>query len=216
MHICDERLYRYSLFINMSLSLMLDYTASSDLDLTHLIRQDDHKAFTVIYERYWKKMLLVAWNHSKDTTHAKDIVHEVFTGLWERRKSVDIHNLSAFLATAVKFSVFKYYQREQQRADLARKNYHFNELSNGEARLDALFLQQFINGIVEQMPEKCRLVFRYSREMGLKNREIADKINITEKGVEANLTRALKILRDELKNYKILLTMIILLYLLHR
>lgn len=195
---------------------MLDYTASSDLDLTHLIRQDDHMAFTVIYERYWKKMLLVAWNHSKDTSNAKDIVHEVFIGLWERRKSVDIQNLAAFLATAVKFSVFKYYQREQQRAELARKNYQFNDLCNGEARLDALFLQQFINGIVEQMPEKCRLVFHYSREMGLKNKEIADKINITEKGVEANLTRALKILRNELKNYRILLIMMILFYLMRR
>jgi len=195
---------------------MLDYTASSDLDLTHLIRQDDHRAFTAIYERYWKKLLLVAWNHSKDSNNAKDIVHEVFIGLWERRKSVDIQNLSAFLATAVKFSVFKYYQREQQRAELARKNYHFSDLCNGEARLDALFLQQFINGIVEQMPEKCRLVFRYSREMGLKNKEIADKINITEKGVEANLTRALKILRDELKNYKVLLLLMIVVYLLCR
>jgi len=146
-------------------------------------------------------MLLISWNHTKDTAIAKDLVHEVFMSLWERRGTMQIQNLSSFLATAVKFSIFKHYQKEKNRADLARKNYEFDELSRDEDALDALFLKEYINGIVEEMPERCRLVFRYSRDMGLKNSEIADKINISEKGVEATLTRALKIIRGELKNY---------------
>ncbi|BAU54089.1 RNA polymerase sigma-70 factor [Mucilaginibacter gotjawali] len=180
---------------------MLNYNLYTDDELASLLKEDDQAAFTEIYKRYWKKMLLIAWNHSNDKDASKDIVHEIFISLWERRHQVEVLNLAAFLVTSVKFSIFKYYQRENRRAELARQNYEFNELTSDEEKLDALFLQEYINGIVEEMPEKCRLVFRYSREMGMKNNEIASKINITEKGVEANLTRALKIIRSELKNY---------------
>lgn len=180
---------------------MLNLSSYTDPELVNLLKKDNHTAVNEIYNRYWKKMLLIAWNHSNDKTVAKDIVHEVFISLWERRHLVDVLNLPAFLATAVKFSVYKHQQRESRRLELAKQNYQFNELIDDEEKLDARFLQEYIDGIVEEMPEKCRLVFRYSREMGLKNNEIADKINITEKGVEATLTRALKIIRGELKNY---------------
>jgi RNA polymerase sigma-70 factor (family 1) len=180
---------------------MLNYGSYTDDTLTSLLKENDHTAFTEIYNRYWKKMLLIAWNHSRDKAASKDLVHEVFMSLWERRHLVEVLNLAAFLATSVKFSIYKYYQRENRRAELALRNYEYNELTCDEEKLDALFLQEYINGIVEEMPERCRLVFRYSREMGMKNNEIARKIEITEKGVEANLTRALKIIRTELKNY---------------
>jgi RNA polymerase sigma-70 factor (family 1) len=180
---------------------MVNYNLYTDHELTSLLKGDDHAAFTEIYKRYWKKMLLIAWNHSNDNSASKDIVHEVFISLWERRNLVEVLNLAAFLATAVKFSIYKYYQRESRRTELSRLNYEFNELTHDEEKLDALFLQEYINGIVEEMPERCRLVFRYSREMGMKNNEIAVKIQVTEKAVEANLTRALKIIRAELKNY---------------
>lgn len=166
-----------------------------------LLGEGDQKAFTEIYHRYWKKLLAIAWNHSNKSEHAKDIVHEVFMSLWERRSTIGIQNPAAFLATAVKFSLFKYHLKEHRRAELAKENYSFDEASYDDAGLDALFLQEFIDGIVEEMPEKCRLVFKYSRDLGMKNAEIAQQIKISEKGVEANLTRALKILRHELKDY---------------
>jgi len=180
---------------------MPDFSKHTDEELTDLLKSDHHIAFTEIYKRYWKKMLLISWNHSRDDAVAQDIVHEVFMSLWERRGTVEIHNLSAFLATAIKFSIFKHYQKERRRTELAQTNYVFNELSYDEDMLDALFLKEYIDGIVETMPEKCKLVFRLSRDMGMNNKEIAEEMTITEKGVEANLTRALKLLRIELKNY---------------
>lgn len=180
---------------------MNNYGTYTDEQLTALLKEGDHAAYTEIYRRYWKKLLLIAWNHSKDNLAAKDIVHDVFISLWERYDRVDINNLPAFLATSVKFTIYKYYQKEQRRASLAEQNYQFETIVNGEDKLDALFLQEYVNDIVEKMPEKCRLVFGYSRDMGMKNSEIATKIQITEKGVEANLTRALRIIRGELKNH---------------
>ncbi len=184
---------------------MAIYSNYSDQELSGLLKSGDQEAFTAIYNRYWKKMLLVAWNHTKDTAHAEDVVNEVFLQLWEKREEVDVLNVPAFLATCVKFSVFKYHQREQRRAKLAIDNYEFNEISHDEEKLDALFLKEYIDGIVEQLPEKCQLTFKYSREEGLSNAEIAAKMNISEKGVEANLTRALKVIRGNLKDSGLLI-----------
>lgn len=169
-----------------------------EAELLRRLRWGDHLAFTRLYQHYWKAMLLVAWNHTKDKVLAEDIVHEVFMTLWEKRDMREIESLAGFLTTAVKFSVFKHYQKEMHRQRLAGERLSFQDAGDDESKLDALFLQEYIAGLVEKMPEKCRLVFKYSREEGLKNAEIANIMNISEKAVEANLTRALKIIRKNM------------------
>ena len=190
-----------------------DYKEFTDQELTALFKESDHLAFSEIYNRYWRKLLLIAFNHTKNRAVAKDIVNEVFTDLWDRRAILEIREIAKFLSTSIKFSIFKNFRQESRRAELLEGNYVFNEASDDVEKLDARFLKDYISGVVEEMPEKCKLVFRYSREMGLKNSEIAEKINVTEKGVEATLTRALKIIRGELKNYG--LTILYLLYYFH-
>ena len=187
----------------------MGYGQYTDQELLQSLRQDKKGAYNEIYSRYWKKMLIVAWNHSKDEEIAKDILQEVFIDLWEKYRNYDIQSLPAFLATAVKFKVFKHYQKEHRRAALAMKNIVFDENSRDEEKLDARFLKDMIDGIVEEMPEKCRLVFHYSRNLGLKNDEIAEQANITKKTVENTLNRALRIIRGKLKEHGITLIVIV-------
>ena len=130
---------------------MSKYRNHSDGELAGLLKENDHVAFSEIYKRYWKKLLFIAWNYCHQTDLSKDIVHEVFTSLWERRVIVKVENLSAFLATSVKFSLFKYHEKEHRRAKLASENYAFDEFFHDEEQLDALFLKEYINGIVEEM-----------------------------------------------------------------
>ncbi|WP_315898203.1 sigma factor-like helix-turn-helix DNA-binding protein, partial [Chitinophaga pinensis] len=72
-----------------------------------------------------------------------------------------------------------------------------------EGKLEARFLKDMIDGIVEELPDKCRLVFHYSRNLGLKNEEIAARTGITKKTVENTLNRALRIIRGKLRNHGI-------------
>lgn len=176
-----------------------------DKNVAALLRAGSHEAFTQLYTRCWKKLLLIAWNHLEDKVMAEDIVHEVFMSLWENKNKVDIDNVEAYLATAIKFSIFKKCRRDLRRKTLAQQHYQFTDIEAGEEKLDALFLQEFINGLVEQLPEKCRLVFKFSREMGMKNAAIAREMNISEKAVEANLTRALKLIRGGLESSGVVL-----------
>ncbi|MDR6943751.1 RNA polymerase sigma-70 factor [Mucilaginibacter pocheonensis] len=181
----------------------MSYVNYTDLELLAFLRQNKRGAYNEIYNRYWKKMLLVAWNHSRDDFVAKDIVQDVFIKLWENQHNCQIDNLPAFLATSIKYQIFRHYRKEQRRTELARANYFYEDISLDEQKLDARFLQDLIDGIVEQMPERCRLVFHYSRTLGLKNHEIAKEANITTKTVKNTLNRALRIIRCELNNHGI-------------
>lgn len=184
---------------------MTDCIVFSDQELINRLHQTDQAAFAEIYNRYWEKMLTIAWNHTKDRFLAEDIVHEVFISLWDLKSHIPISNLGGFLSTKIKFAVFENYRKQQRRNKLAEINFNYSEISLEEEKWDALFLQEYINGLVEELPEKCRLVFKYSRNSGMKNAEIASQMNISEKGVEANLTRALKIIRGNLETTGILL-----------
>lgn len=171
------------------------YQAQTDVELIASLRGDDNQAFAEIYHRYWKKLLAIAYHHSKDKIIAEEIVQEVFIGLWNRRNELYIDNLSAYLATAVKLSVFKQYARQKRRNQI--KEATADPLLTGwdEEKIYSRFLQQHINGIVDVLPEKCRLVFRLSREEGLSIPEVAQRMGIAEKTAEAHLTKALKVLK---------------------
>ena len=81
-------------------------------------------------------------------------------------------------------------------------HYQYESLSRmGDDYLEFDELKHKIDLAIQNLPEHCRVVFEFSRFENLKNREIAEKLGVTQKTVEAHLTKALKILRNELKDY---------------
>ena len=174
------------------------YQQQTDADLIMSLREGNGDAFTEIYNRYWKKLLAIAYHHCRDKVIAEEIVQEVFIGLWNRRDALYIDNVNAYLATAVRLSVFKQYAREKRRDQIKEQAADPIISAWDEEKIYTRFLQQHINGIVEVLPEKCRLVFKLSREEGLSIPEIAQRMGIAEKTAEAHLTKALKVLKLKL------------------
>ncbi|SEM62022.1 RNA polymerase sigma-70 factor, ECF subfamily [Chitinophaga rupis] len=177
---------------------MTRYQQQTDADLIMSLREGNGDAFTEIYNRYWKKLLAIAYHHCRDKVIAEEIVQEVFIGLWNRRDALYIDNVNAYLATAVRLSVFKQYAREKRRDQIKEQAADPIISAWDEEKIYTRFLQQHINGIVEVLPEKCRLVFKLSREEGLSIPEIAQRMGIAEKTAEAHLTKALKVLKLKL------------------
>lgn len=175
------------------------YALSSDTELTVLLTQGDEIAFTEIYSRYSRKLMAMGYNYAKDSTLAEEIVQEVFIQLWEKRQQVEINTLSAYLATAIKFSVFRVIQRKRRQEAIAQEHYTKEDVVHDDERIYAKFLEEYINGITEELPEKCRLVFHYSRNLHMTNKEISEELNIAEKTVEAHLTKAIKNVRKGLE-----------------
>src|SRR5262245_31392992 len=77
----------------------------SDSELVVLLSKDDPRAFTLLYDRYWKILFSIAYNRLKDIQVAEDIVHDVFMSLWHNRNTISPDALNPYLATAVKYMV---------------------------------------------------------------------------------------------------------------
>jgi len=182
---------------------------TNDTDLLLLLRDGREDAFTEIYNRYWERLVATGYYYTRSKEAAEEIVNDVLMGLWLRRASLAINSLPAYLGTAVKFAVFKSIARNKRRnqvlsgqlSEAAAVAAH-NET---EQHLDAIFMDEWLRGIVEQLPEKARLVFVYSREEELSIKEIAGKMDLSPKAVEYHMTKALKTIRDSIRKLTIFL-----------
>ena len=183
---------------------MSKYTTISDEELAKRLRLGDELAFTEIYNRYWEKLLAISYHHRQDRQAAEDVVHDVLIGLWTRKAELTILSLQAYLATAVKFAVFKAIARERRRRDLLATNISSSDQypPDIEDKLNARFLEEYVRGAVEELPSKSRLVFTYSRVEELSIKEIAQTLDLSPKAVEYHMTKALRSLRNALKKIK--------------
>jgi RNA polymerase sigma-70 factor (family 1) len=181
---------------------MSAYSSHPDDELVRLLKKGDTAAFTEAYNRYWEQLLALGYYYTHHKQAAEDIVHEVFTSLWARRAELPIQSLKAYLATAVKFAVFKAIARDKRRRELQQGLYAPAYTTEVEEKLDARFLQDYLHGMVEQLPDKARLVFTYSRAEELSVKEIATKMELSPKAVEYHLTKALRALKEAVQKIK--------------
>lgn len=156
----------------------------------------DEVGFEDIYKSYWPKLYAIAYNRLNSKEAAEDVVQEVMLGLWQRKKEADIENLEAWLSAATRYSVFRQLAKfgNQKIVPIS------SQAETGYLQdFDTGFINQLLQEQIHQLPQKCRLVFEYSRQHNLSNKEIAGKLDISEKSVEKHITKAIKKLRDRLK-----------------
>lgn len=144
---------------------------------------------------------MVAANQLEDLATAQEIVQDIWLDVWNRRENIQLTSgLGAYLAVAVKYRVINEQARRKRDRDYQRHAaLHIpaaDDMTQQQLRFDELKaeLQQLVN----KLPEKSRITYQLSREQGLNNREIAQALNISEKAVERNLTRALRSIREGL------------------
>lgn len=189
---------------------MYPYANYTDEQLLALTKDGNEPAFTEIYHRHFEKLFAIAYNFSKRKDVAEEIVQDVFMRLWDRRNLVEIASLSAYLATAVKFSVFAYLQKELRQKNILQKITPTSVAHSEESAIYARFLKAYIEEAVQALPEKCRIVYRYRRESGLSVKEIAEEMQLAPKTVENHLLRALQTLRIILRNVYLSLALLFL------
>lgn len=178
-----------------------DYKTYSDDQLLQLIQSNNELAFKEIFERYWRKLYAIAYNRLHTTQSAEDIVQEVLTMLWIRRTDLKIENLNNYLSTAVRYNVFYEVRKNIKKTELQHSLniVYENQQFTIEEELRFKVIQEHLQKEISKLPEKCQLVFKYSRELGMTNKEIAHQLHLSSKTVEAHITKALKQLRSALK-----------------
>jgi RNA polymerase sigma-70 factor (family 1) len=171
--------------------------------LLQLIRKDDEQAFTELYNRYWQKLFGVAYNRLKEIQSAEDVVHDVFASFWAGRRQIEISKADQYFATAVKYAVFSRLKKKDRERDYQRSLAASPPSKEfpAETTLHYKRMLEIIRTEVEKLPERCRLVFQYSRNEGMAVKEIAEELNISPKTVENQLTKALKHLKVAIRSF---------------
>lgn len=167
------------------------------------ICQDDEKAFEKLFHRFYAPLCLYASKITEDDIAAEEIVQDFLVKLWERRKQLSIDtSVKSYLFRSVKNLCINHIKHNKIRIQHAKSVIAGAEANHYSDNFIEVDLAQKIEESINTLPEKRREIFRLSREEGLKYREIAEKLNISIKTVEAQMGLAIKTLRDKLKNYK--------------
>lgn len=171
-----------------------------DDELLQLIYNDDDAAYEKIYNKYWTKLYLAAYNVLRDRCAAEDIVQEVLVQLWMKRKQVVVISLNAYLYSAVRFQVFNVIRSGKVREGLFREIEKLSIANNAEDNLREMDIISNMNEGLAELPERCREIFTLSRKEQLSTKEIAEKLGIAPKTVENQLTIAIRRLRSSMEH----------------
>jgi RNA polymerase sigma-70 factor, ECF subfamily len=168
------------------------------------LQAGDITAFEMIFKTYYQPLCNYAYSFVQDRDEAEEIVQATFMSVWEKKDNLSIHTgVKPYLYAMVRnasLNVLKHEKIKQQHAAI--------ELAVAERSSESVTrsvmaseLEERIYTALNKLPEQCRLVFKLSRFEELKYAEIADQLNISVKTVENQMGKALKIMREQLKDY---------------
>jgi RNA polymerase sigma-70 factor (family 1) len=186
----------------------MNETTLNDQQLLLSLKDGNTEAYNEIFNRYWKKLYAIAYNRLRSKEAAEDVVQDILSSLWVRRTELEIDNLSHYLGTAIRYAIFRQINKSVEkikwRADEVISEGTFTEPTILQL-MDYQILKKYLEQEVNKLPEKCQIVFKYSREQHLTNKTIAEMLNLSEKTIEAHITKALKYLKLALKSFSILI-----------
>ena len=167
---------------------------------------NDLGTFELAFNKYYKPLVIYANTYIKDIPESQDIVQQVFVSVWEKRESIQIHtSLNSLLYKAVYNACLNKIKQLKVRTNHAKEVQFTAQASTLHETIQEKELQEKINMAIDRLPEQCAKIFRMSRFENLKYQEIADGLGLSVKTVENQMGKALKLMRESLKDYITLL-----------
>jgi RNA polymerase sigma-70 factor (ECF subfamily) len=166
-----------------------------DIILLNLIRQGDVLAFRLLFEKYFTPLCRFMNMYVQDTNVVEELALDIFTQLWEVRSTFQIHlSLKAYLFQSAKNKCLNVLRQKKNTVSLEEVDLDIQETY--EISLETEELSQLIQEAIMALPGKCRDIFHLSRTLNFTNKEIATQLNISIKTVEAQITKALKRIKE--------------------
>lgn len=163
--------------------------------------QDDEPAFAELYRRHVKNLMFTAIRKTGLKSTAEDLVQETFVKFWIKRSTFDIEkNVLAYLNGILKNSIIDHYHKEQRKSIVSLDELDNPVVDDTQEHLNLNVLSELYEQSLLKLPPKCRTAFELSRK-GYSIKEIASNMEISEKTVEAHISKALRLLRIEMKDY---------------
>ncbi len=161
-------------------------------------------AIEAIFKQYYKYICISGARYIRDKQVVEDLVQDLFYDLWKKRDRLNIKtSLSSYLRTAIRNRSLNFIK--SQRIDFAEEDeiVNFkNDSADSQENMESSELEEYLHRSIDRLPEKCRIVFSLSRFEELSYKEIAEKLDISVKTVENQISKALKLLREDLKYFQ--------------
>jgi RNA polymerase sigma-70 factor (family 1) len=177
------------------------------------LERGDKGAFEALFKKYYSSLVLFATRLVPDKDMARELVQDVFVTFYEKRQEIRIHtSLKSHLYQSVRNRCINYIKREinirghhaEMASEMKLEEEHI------ESSIHEVELEQRIYQVIKELPDKCREVFEMSRFEGLSNQDIADRLEISKRTVETQISKALRILRENLTDREMILLILIL------
>ncbi|MEO6304779.1 MAG: RNA polymerase sigma-70 factor [Bacteroidia bacterium] len=178
--------------------------ALSEQQYWQLISKGDKSVFETVFKTYYQSLCNYACSIIKDTDESEEVVQNIFYNIWNKREQLEISGpIRSYLYRAVHndcLNKLKHAKVKTMYAEDYKKSAD-GSFDDASKVLQAKELGAQINAAIESLPEQCGKVFKLSRFENLKYAEIAEQLNISVKTVEVHMGKALKILREKLKEH---------------
>ena len=174
----------------------------SDADLVRKLRDGDVNAFDLIYMRYAARLHAFGLKYLRSREEAEELVQSVFLKIWEKRRTLDVSfSFKSFLFTIAYHDICKLFRNRKYFRELTARLLLENSLVTNETenRLEYESLLEKVDQLVDNLPEKQRVVFLKSRKEGKTAREIAAELGLSPGSVDNYNSATLRYLRTHLK-----------------
>jgi RNA polymerase sigma-70 factor, ECF subfamily len=180
-------------------------------DLMAKLKSGDLAAFKRFYIDHHPRLFAFSKKIIDDKETAKDILQEVFFEFWQQRNIIDIKvSVQSYLFKMLHnkclnhLRTLKIHQKYVAHSEIKLKEAElafFNNDTDGHTSIFFLELELLLEKSIASLPNSCRQIFLLSRKEGLGNKEVAERLNISVRTVENQIYRALKIIKEDLKDY---------------
>jgi len=166
-------------------------------DIEHIYLEElalgDLEAFRYFFMAYFPKMKAFINHFVYSEAIAEDLSQDIFEKIWLNREyASNLKSFNSYIYRMAKNMALNYIEHKNIEDNYITSHPTFQSEVTIEEEIDAKELELIVQLTVEKMPEQCRRVFKMSRIDGLKNIEIAEKLNLSKRTVEAHLNHALK------------------------
>ena len=174
---------------------MSDFTDKTDKEIIKLLPENGDRALKLLFDKYYTYLCIGLYRIIPDRNLAEDLAQDVFLDIWRKRSTLHIKtSLKAYLRTAARNKALNYirdrkirWENEEEQPELE------SNFVSAPQKMEAAELQDLIDKSIDELPERCRLVFTLSRFEDMTYQQIADELGISIKTVENQISKALKI-----------------------
>lgn len=168
------------------------------------------KIFKIRFQEHYSRLCSIAYSYVAILEDAEDIVQELFVDLWNNKKdSLPEKEFAAYATTATRNRCISYLRKKKSIVCSIEDFPNAASSAPADDNDDNRLIKEKLDEALKTLPPKCRSIFLLSKAKGLKYREIAEKMEISEKTVENQMTKAIKLLRTYLASGKHILAAII-------